>query len=288
MMELRFACADFTFPLLAHDKALDLIRLLDIDAVDIGFFQDRSHIQPSDVFKDIPGRSRKLRKSLDDRGMQAADLFLQLAADFHSKAINNPDPGVRNEARTAFQKTLDVASRIGAHHVSILPGAEFDGEKAGDSYKRAVDELEWRVEEATKAGLVLGIEAHLGSFCETPECARKLVQDVKGLTLTLDYTHFTKRGIEDSVIEELMPYASHFHARNACKGRAQCTAKDNTIDYPRVMRKMIENNYKGFVGLEYVWIEWEHMNEADNVSETIQLRNVLRKAYEESMKGKGR
>jgi hypothetical protein len=50
---------------------------------------------------------------------------------------------------------------------------------------------------------------------------------------------------------------------------------------------MIENNYKGFVGLEYVWIEWEHMNEADNVSETIQLRNVLRKAYEETMKGKG-
>ena len=284
-MELRFACADFTFPLLTHDKALDLIKLLDIDAVDIGFFQDRSHIQPFAVFRDIAGESARLKKSLDDRSMVAADLFLQLAADFHSKAINNPDAAVRTEARTAFMKTLEVASRIGAHHVSILPGVNFETGDPTDSYKCAVDELAWRVEKAAGANLVLGVEAHLGSFCETPECAGKLIQDVEGLTLTLDYTHFTKLGIEDSVIEVLMPHASHFHARNACKGRAQCTMKDNTIDYQRVMRKMVENNYKGFVGLEYVWIEWEHMNEADNVSETIQLMNVLKKTYEEYLKG---
>jgi len=285
-MELRFACADFTFPLLSHEKALDLIRILDIDAVDIGFFQDRSHIQPSAVFKDIPGESGRLKKSLDERDMVAADLFLQLAADFHSKAINNPDATVRDETRTAFLKTLEIASRIGAHHVSILPGAKFETGALKDSYKRAVDELTWRVEKAAEVKLVLGVEAHLGSFCETPECARQLMQDVKGLTLTLDYTHFTKLGIEDGVIEQLMPYASHFHARNACKGRAQCTMKDNTIDYQRVMRKMLENEYPGFVGLEYVWIEWEHMNEADNVSETIQLRNVLKKAFDEHVKGR--
>ena len=285
-MELRFACADFTFPLLSHDKALDLIRILDIDAVDIGFFQDRSHIQPSAVFKDIPGESARLKKSLDERGMVAADLFLQLAPDFYSKAINNPDVSVRDETRTAFLKTLEIASRIGAHHVSILPGATFETGSPKDSYKRAVDELAWRVEKAADAKLVLGVEAHLGSFCETPKCAKQLIKDVKGLTLTLDYTHFTKLGIEDSVIEELMPYASHFHARNACKGRAQCTMKDNTIDYQRVMRKMLEYDYPGFVGLEYVWIEWEHMNEADNVSETIQLRNVLKKAFDEHVKGR--
>ena len=37
-MDLRFACADFTFPLLPHAKSLELIKLRGIDAVDIGFF----------------------------------------------------------------------------------------------------------------------------------------------------------------------------------------------------------------------------------------------------------
>jgi len=35
-------------------------------------------------------------------------------------------------------------------------------------------------------------------------------------------------------------------------------------------------NYAGYVGVEYVWIDWEHCDEVDNLSETIQLRDRLR------------
>jgi hypothetical protein len=35
-------------------------------------------------------------------------------------------------------------------------------------------------------------------------------------------------------------------------------------------------NYRGYVGVEYVWIDWEHCNEVDNLSETIRLRDFLR------------
>ncbi len=34
--------------------------------------------------------------------------------------------------------------------------------------------------------------------------------------------------------------------------------------------------YRGYVGIEYVWIDWEHCNEVDNLSETILLRDFLR------------
>src|SRR5437870_8238122 len=37
--ELRLACADFTFPLLPHERALDLIAMLDFDGADIGLFE---------------------------------------------------------------------------------------------------------------------------------------------------------------------------------------------------------------------------------------------------------
>jgi sugar phosphate isomerase/epimerase len=278
-MNLQFACADFTFPLLSHEKSLELIKMLGIVAVDIGFFQDRSHTQPSKVFMNIARESALLKKKLKDRDLIAADLFLQLAVDHYSKAINNPDPAVRDTAREAFLKTLEVAERIGAEHISILPGVEFETDKPGDSFKRAVDELRWRVDKAKDAGIILGIEAHLGSFCENPQSVKELVSEVKGLTLTLDYTHFTKLGISDQQIEILMPYASHFHARAACKNRTQTTLQNNTIDYARVMRTMIDSNYKGFVGLEYVWFEWEHMNETDNVSETLLLKELLQAEF---------
>ena len=43
-MKLKLACADFTFPLLAHDRVLDLIAMLEFDDVDIKLFEKRSHL----------------------------------------------------------------------------------------------------------------------------------------------------------------------------------------------------------------------------------------------------
>ena len=51
-MKFKLSCADFTFPLLPHDDALDLIAKLGVEGVDIGLFEGRSHIQPSGVIKE--------------------------------------------------------------------------------------------------------------------------------------------------------------------------------------------------------------------------------------------
>jgi sugar phosphate isomerase/epimerase len=99
-----------------------------------------------------------------------------------------------------------------------------------------------------------------------------------GLTLTLDYTHFTYQGIPDSRIEALVPHASHFHARGATADRLQAAMKQNVIDYPRVLRAMDRANYQGFVGVEYCWDEWKRSNEVDVLSETILMRDLLRSA----------
>jgi hypothetical protein len=50
--------------------------------------------------------------------------------------------------------------------------------------------------------------------------------------------------------------------------------KENTIDYGRVLQKMKEVNYQGFFELEYVWIDREHLNDVDVLSETILLRDL--------------
>jgi sugar phosphate isomerase/epimerase len=125
--------------------------------------------------------------------------------------------------------------------------------------------------------VTFGVEAHVGSIVPTPADAAELVRSVPGLTLTLDYTHFTRDGRPDSEVEPLVAFASHFHARCARLGRLQSSFKDNAIDYGRILDVMAEVGYPGFVGVEYVWIDWEHCNEVDNLSETILLRDHIRK-----------
>jgi hypothetical protein len=78
-----------------------------------------------------------------------------------------------------------------------------------------------------------------------------------------------------------MPYASHFHARNAAPGQLQTIFKESTIDYKKVVKSMLKNQYKGFIGIEFIWMEWEKGNRVDNVSESILLRNYIRDCWKE-------
>lgn len=74
----------------------------------------------------------------------------------------------------------------------------------------------------------------------------------------------------------LIALASRFHARCARPGRLQSSFKDDLIDDGRVLDVMKQVGYSGFVGVEYVWIDREHCNEVDNLSETILLRDDIR------------
>jgi len=114
---------------------------------------------------------------------------------------------------------------------------------------------------------------------EEPEQAEKLVTSVDGLTLTLDYTHFERMGVPAERYSILMPYASHFHARNAAPGQLQTVSQENTIDYEQVVKHMIETGYAGFVGIEFIWMEWENGNRVDNVSESILLKQLIAECW---------
>ena len=275
-MRFKLASADFTFPLLPHDKVLDLIAALEMDGVDVGLFEGRSHLWPSKEFEDLPKAAGTLAKKLSDRGLKPADVFLQMNPDFVPFAINHPEEARRQKARDWFLRTLEYAGRLGSPHVTTLPGVYFEQEPKEDSWKRSQGELAWRVELAKEHGVIFSVEAHVGSLAPDPAEAERMVTGVPGLTLTLDYTHFTRIGLPDSAIEPLVKYATHFHVRGARQGRLQTNFKDNTIDYARVLEAMRQSGYKGYLGVEYVWIDWEHCNEVDNLSETVLFRDFLR------------
>ena len=266
-MKLKLACSDFTYPDLPHDQALRLISMLGIRGVDIGLFEDRSHLRPSSEFGNVRRSARRLKKRLDDCGLVAADIFLQLALDYESHAVNHPQPRRRAQAREAFLKALDYTAECRGRHLTALPGAHFAEESRRDSLARAADELAWRVERAKEQGITFAIEPHIGSFADTPKRAEKLVQDVPGLTLTLDYAHMYPRGYPVAQIERLIQHSSHFHARGVSR-RGSCGLEENTLDWKRVFRVMDETGYRGWIELEYG---------GNNVTDTVAFRDYFRK-----------
>ena len=182
-------------------------------------FEGRSHLWPSRVFKKLDHSARELARKLADRGLRAADIYLQTAADFVSLAPNHPDAKPRRKARDLFLRTLDFAAGCGSPHVSALPGVRFAEEPAAASLAPLRGTGLARGA-GRRAEIVFSVEAHVGSIAPRPKQALELVAKTPGLTLTLDYTHFTKLGIADAEIEPLVAHASHFHARGRLQGPA--------------------------------------------------------------------
>ena len=266
-MRLKLACADFTFPILPHEQALQLISMLGLKGVDIGLFEDRSHLRPSTEFKNVQCSGRALGQKLANNGLVAADLFLQLALDYESHAVNHPQPERRDHARDAFLKVLDYAAECSGKHVTGLPGVFFASEPKPDSTARAAEELAWRVEQAQVRDIVFAIEPHIGSLANSPERAIALVQAVPGLTLTLDYGHFVPRGFAAAEVEPLLQHATHFHVRGVNSHSGSASLEDNELDWQRVLNIMEQTGYNGWLELEFG---------GNNLTDTVEFRDYLR------------
>ena len=269
---IDFACADFTFPVLPHDKALKLIAMMDFKKVDIGLFKDRSHIQPADQL-DLPEkRGKDLKAKTAAFGLEVDDIFLQSSLDFKEFAINHPNAAVREGEREMFCRAIDYTKAAGASHFTGLPGVDFDT----DSQKICINELTWRVQTAQKNGVVYSVEPHLGSIMEQPDKAEEILRKVEGLTIALDHSHYTSQGIDVQMLRPLVKYASIVHARGARQGEVQTSVKRNTTNFAKVFEYLNEVDFSGTVCMEYCYIDWEGMNRTDNISETLLLREQLR------------
>lgn len=281
-MALKLAIPDFSFPSLAWEQSLRLVRDLGMEAVDLGLFAGRSHLRPEELLAHPPQATAKVTAALRAHQLEVADIFGQASLGGEDMAVNHPDPSERARVSEFFWRLLEFAVRCNGQHVTLCVGVHFPQESHEDSLKRAADELAWRVDAARKAGVVLAVEPGVDSITSTPAQVDRLIKLTPGLTLTLDYSHFTYQGIPDEEVDLLLGAASHFHARGACKGKLQASMKENTIDFPRILRSMKRTGYKGYVVLEYVWTEWMRCNEVDNLTETVALRDLLRSVHDES------
>ena len=269
------AIGDQTFPLLSHEQMLDIGVLLGFNAVDVILAGGRSQLALDEVRKDVASWAGRLEDRLSQRGMSAADVFLLPWTDFQTLAPNHPDVDERTRSRELFVDVLDLAARIGAPGMTILPGVDWEDETHDNSLERAAEELSWRAVRARARGLRFSVEAHIGSVIANPADALRLVELADGVELTLDYGHFIAKGFEETEIEPLIPHSRHFHARCARTERLQCSMTENSIDFERILDLMEKSGYNGYLGLEYVWVDWEHCNECDNISETVLLKRRL-------------
>jgi sugar phosphate isomerase/epimerase len=280
---MRLASADFTWPGLRPEFVLDLIAELDLQGVSMAFMGGYTARRPEDVAADPEGWGERVAGELAQRGLEPADVFLIPNVNLVNLTVNHPDPAEREEAERLFAGFLRFAKRVGSTGMTMLPGMVFGGEDHETAFHRSVKHLKRRLELAREHDLRLSVEPHIvsthpyaGSIVDTPERVQRLVDAVPGLELTLDYGHFNVQGIPDRDVEPLIAHARHFHMRGGAKGLVQTRFEDNVTDFGRVLDRMAETGYDGWVEIEYVHDARPGCSNCDNIQEVRKFRDFVR------------
>ncbi len=278
---MRLAAGGESLPLLPQRISMQLFADLGFEGYDLILRGGNSlGVKLEDVRADIPGWAGRFDERVGGAGLELADIFCVPGNALQTLAVNHPDAGEREQSWELFDDVLDLAVRLQAPGMTLLPGIDWDGEGHEQSLDRAADELQRRAEAAVARGIRLSIEPHIGSVCSTPKEALELCQRAPALELALNYTHFTVQGFSDDDIEPLLKHARHYKARGARPGRLQCPLKENTIDFERVVDAMQTHDYDGYIAMDYVWIDTAGLNDIDVISETLLLRDRLRAKFE--------
>jgi sugar phosphate isomerase/epimerase len=271
----ELSCTDFTFPLLTRTQTFSLLHLLEFELVDLGLFERNAHVQTSALLASPKQFTADLMEDLKRAQLRASDLFLQIGTDPRHASANDPDAKVRTNNREVFARSLELCIALGCKHMTGLPGVSHGNPERDFAY--AVEQAQWRVGICLTAGIAYAIEPHIGSICADIASTHRLLNAVTGLTLTLDYGHFIAQGQSSDEVHPLLPAASHLHLRGGAPHRLQTSVAENTIDFGEILKRLRELNFKGVLALEYVWIDWEDCNRSDTISETLLLRQEVRK-----------
>jgi sugar phosphate isomerase/epimerase len=271
MSATRISCSEYSFPAVeGQHERIGIVRLLGFELVDLALFLPDGN----DLVADPAAIARVLRGALEEHGLRSEDLFLAIGETVEEIAPNQRDAGLREQRRREFSAAAAIAAKLGIRGVTILPGVTWAEDPAG-SWELCVQELRWRVETAAALGVETRIEAHAGSIAPVPELTARLCDDVPGLRLTLDLSHFELQSVTLDRMLTLVPLAGHIHVRAARPGAIQVRWGDNETDFGALVEALRATGYDGAFCIEYVPMPKWRCDELDVVTEALVTRTAL-------------
>ena len=102
-----------------------------------------------------------------------------------------------------------------------------------------------------------------------------MLEDVPGLMISLDYSHFMPQGHTEEEVDVLIPRADHVHAHQANRERLQCRMEDGILDFDHILGALKNFGYEGNVALESVCVNYRGYYDVDVITETLKLKKEL-------------
>jgi sugar phosphate isomerase/epimerase len=119
---------------------------------------------------------------------------------------------------------------------------------------------------ATNEGVRVGIKSQVGRLSQDPDTVVVLCDNVKGLGLTLDPSHYICGPHAGRSIDKLMKYVYHVHLRDTKKDQLQVRIGQGEIEYGRLIQQLQKVSYNRSLSV--------NITEMPDVDHQVEMRKM--------------
>lgn len=225
-------------------QAIDRIVDLEYSALEIAIHEQGNHMKPSEVAADV-------------------DAAVTIARDTHRAAVVSYSveidaPGEQHYEQFAAICRLAKATKI----VTLtIPSAEL-----GTPFNQEVEHLQRLVTLAESEGVRVGMRSQVGRLSEDPDTVRVLCDNVPGLGLTLDPSHYLCNPNGPRNYDRLMKYVYHVHLRDSTPRELQVRIGQGEIEYGRLVNMLRQVRYDRALSV--------HLDELPGIDHVAEMRKM--------------
>jgi sugar phosphate isomerase/epimerase len=230
------------------DAALE--RMVDLEYTCVEFLAHESgqHLKPSAILADLDGAIRTCRQTH------------RLTPIAYSIEIDAPEPLYYQQFAACCK--LAKATKVVALTVRAA--------ELGTPFNAEIERLRQLVAIASREGVVVGLLTETGRMTQDPDTAMALCDNVKGLAITLDPSHYTCGQSRPVSYEQLLKYVCHVRLRDSTKDKLQVRVGQGDIEYGRLVTHLNKYNYQ-----RALCVDIAPMPDVDQSAEMRKMRLLL-------------
>lgn len=244
-----FVCASTEcFPDRAPKEILDYLVDLEYTAVELALHETAGWLRPSEVHSDVERAAHICR---DTHRMDIGALSVEIEA-----------PGELYYDQ--FSSCCKLAKAIKVVTL-VVPAAEL-----GTPFNEEIERLKKLVAIASMEGAVVALKTQIGCMTQDPDTAAVLCDNVKGLSLALDPSHYIAGPHQGRNYDKVIKYVQHVYLRDSSKTNLQVRVGQGEIDYGKLITQLEKVGYQRALSVHMVPVEG-----IDHAAEMRKIRLLL-------------
>lgn len=262
---MTIACSTTAFTRLPLAGALQAVRQLGFEFVDILAVDGWAHVLPSQLASDYASVSSELLRLLEANHLRPLTLNTGVAPLLHDRS-----PQACAQRQAQMRALMRLARDLELRMVAMVP-REPDPDLPRDvQFAAAQASLRELLDIAGEADVTLAMECHIHSLLEGVAPTLDLLAALPELRIAYDPSHWAMQGIALEDTLPLLPHVGHVHLRDAALHHMQVPFGHGQVDFGGLLAALRRAGYRGDYSIEYL-----DDGHADVSSDILALRALL-------------